>query len=278
MTQDENVLYRPEFPLSNSFDPDWVMDNQMGPNALWLMEWLCKDLDLKAEMRVLDLGCGTAMSSIFLAREFGVKVWAVDLWVDPDQNWRRICDAGVADKVYPLRVEAHALPFAKEFFDAVVSADSYHYYGTDTLYLGYLTRFVKPRGRIGVVIPGLTAPFTREIPHHLTQKQSNGTSFWEDECNSFLTKETWREIWEGSNRVDMERADTLPDGWRHWRDFEIALEKAGKNRFASLAEALDEDQGRYLGFVRLVGKRKSEETPVNLYDPGLIASMTNDVS
>ena len=88
--EQEHVLYRPEFPRSNTYDPDWVMDNQMGPNALWLMEWLCEDMDLKEDMWVLDLGCGTAMSSIFLAREFGVRVWAVDLWVDPDQNWRRI--------------------------------------------------------------------------------------------------------------------------------------------------------------------------------------------
>jgi ubiquinone/menaquinone biosynthesis C-methylase UbiE len=277
MTQDHHALYRPEFPLSNTYDPDWVMDNQMGPNALWLMEWLCEALDLKPEMRILDLGCGTAMTSIFLAREFGVQVWATDLWVDPDQNWRRIVDAGVDDRVYPLRAEAHALPFAKEFFDAVVTADSYQYFGTDTLYLGYLTRFIKPRGTIGVVVPGLMKPFSREIPHHLTRKQSNDTCFWEDECSSFLTKETWRQIWEGSNRVDRIEADTMPDGWRHWRDFENALEEAEKSRFASVAEALDEDQGRYLGFVRLVGKRKEGETPINLYDPGLIASMLNDV-
>ena len=73
MIQNQHALYRSEFPLSNSYDPEWVMDNQMGPNALWLMEWLCQDLDLKAEMRVLDLGCGTAMTSIFLARELGVS-------------------------------------------------------------------------------------------------------------------------------------------------------------------------------------------------------------
>ncbi len=280
MTQNEqeHVLHRPEFPRSNAYDPDWVMDHQMGPNALWLMEWLCEDMDLKEDMRVLDLGCGTAMSSIFLAREFGVRVWAVDLWVDPDQNWRRICDAGVADRVYPLRVEAHALPFAKEFIDAAVSVDAYQYFGTDTLYLGYLARFVKPQGRMGVVVPGLMTPFAGEIPSHLTQKQSNGTPFWEDECNSFLTKERWREIWESSNRIDLGQVDTMSDGWRHWRDFEAALEEAGKNQFDSVAEALDTDRGRYLGFIRLVGDRKEGSTPANLYDPGLIASMSNDAS
>jgi ubiquinone/menaquinone biosynthesis C-methylase UbiE len=41
----------------------------MGPNPLWLTEWLCELMDLRPGMRVLDLGCGRAPSSIFLAFE-----------------------------------------------------------------------------------------------------------------------------------------------------------------------------------------------------------------
>ena len=37
-------------------------------------------------MRVLDLGCGLAMSSIFLRREFDVQVWATDLWFNASEN------------------------------------------------------------------------------------------------------------------------------------------------------------------------------------------------
>lgn len=64
-------LVRAEFPRSARYDAEWMMDNQMGPNALWLLEWLCESLDLKPGMRVLDLGCGKAMTSIVLAKEFG---------------------------------------------------------------------------------------------------------------------------------------------------------------------------------------------------------------
>ena len=103
MSEEHHILYRSEFPRSNGYDPDWVMENQMGPNALWLIEWLCGEMDLKPDMRVLDLGCGTAMTSIFLAREFDVRVWATDLWIGPDENWERVCDAGLGDRVFPLR-------------------------------------------------------------------------------------------------------------------------------------------------------------------------------
>ena len=104
-------------------------------------------LDLRPGMRVLDLGCGRAMSSIFLRREFGVQVWATDLWFSASENLQRIRDAGVEDGVFPIHADARSLPFAAEFFDAIVSIDSFFYYGTDDLYLNYLARFVKPGGR-----------------------------------------------------------------------------------------------------------------------------------
>ena len=39
-----------------------------------------------------------------------------------------------------------SLPFAESSFDAIVSFDAYHYFGTDDLYLGYISAFLKPGG------------------------------------------------------------------------------------------------------------------------------------
>ena len=124
-TQSGTFIGRPEFPRSNRYDQGWMLDNQMGPNALWLCEWLCESLPLTPGMRVLDLGCGRAMTSVFLAREYGARVWAADLWMSPDNNWKRLLEAKVGADVCPMRVEAHALPFAQGFFDAVVSVGWY---------------------------------------------------------------------------------------------------------------------------------------------------------
>ena len=49
------LLTKNQFPRSNTSDHAWMLDNQMGPNALWLAEWLCTGLSLAPEMRVLDL-------------------------------------------------------------------------------------------------------------------------------------------------------------------------------------------------------------------------------
>src|SRR5262249_38564764 len=82
------------FPRSSNYHPEWVLAGvSSAANALWLTEWLCEALTLRPGMRVLDLGCGRAMSSIFLRREFGVQVWGVDLWFNPSENIQRIRDA-----------------------------------------------------------------------------------------------------------------------------------------------------------------------------------------
>ncbi|MBR9975325.1 MAG: methyltransferase domain-containing protein [Bacteroidetes bacterium] len=267
MTDIAEIFRRPEFPKSSSYDPEWMMDNQMGPNAVWLAEWLTEGMDLREGSRVLDLGCGKALTSIFLAREFGVQVWAADLWIGPDHNWRRAVEAGVGSRVFPLRAEAHSLPFAEGFFDAVVSVDAYQYFGTDELYLGYLARFLRPGAAIGVVVPALMREIV-DVPAHLLAPQANGKVFWEDECWSFKTSAWWERLWKRSGKVQGVRTDTLPDGWRHWRDFERALEAAGKGIFPSDAEALDRDAGATIGFARMLAERGDGEV-MNLYDPAL---------
>src|SRR5258708_6308052 len=78
MTADERFVSE-RFPRSSKYHPQWVIASASGgANALWLTEWLADALDLRSNMRVLDLGCGLAMSSVFLRREFGVQVWATE--------------------------------------------------------------------------------------------------------------------------------------------------------------------------------------------------------
>ena len=69
MTDLDPLLRKPDFPRSAKYDPAWMLENQMGPNALWLMEWLSEGLAFVPGMRVLDLGCGRALTSIFLAKD-----------------------------------------------------------------------------------------------------------------------------------------------------------------------------------------------------------------
>src|SRR5262249_35051445 len=108
----DNRLISERFPRSSKYNPDWILAGVSGgANSLWLMEWLTEALELRPGMRVLDLGCGRAAQSIFLRREFGVQVWATDLWCSASENLQRTRDAGVEDGVFPIHAEARSLPF-----------------------------------------------------------------------------------------------------------------------------------------------------------------------
>ncbi len=254
----EDSFRRAEFPRSAKYYPNWVLDNMMGPNAPWLTESLAECMDLRPGMRVLDMGCGKGLSSIFLAKEYGLQVWAVDLWIAASDNLGRIRDAGVEERVFPIHAEAHALPFADGFFDAMVSVDAYHYFGTGDLYLqDHMARLVKPGGQLGIVVPGLVEELTSDQPpEHLR-------SYWEPELFSLHSPAWWRRHWERSALVAVERADLVPDGWRLWMASDrLWSERLGKP--ADEADMLALDGGRVLGFTRMVASRN--ERPIARLD------------
>ena len=197
-------------------------------------------------MRVLDLGCGRACSSIFLRREYGVQVWATDLWFNASENLRRIRDAGVDDGVFPIHADARNLPFAAEFFDAIVSIDSFVYYGTDDLYLNYLARFVKPGGHIAIAGAGLMREIDGPVPRHLR-------NWWTIDLWCLHSARWWRRHWERTGIMDVEVADTMATGWRRWLDWQRAVAPGNKPEI----NALESDRGRYLGYVRIVGRRRA---------------------
>lgn len=241
-------LHLKAYPRSSDYDPEWVLQNLMGPNVLWLAESLCQIVKLRPHARLLDMGCGKAISSIFLAKEFGVEVWATDLWISASDNWTRISEAGMQDRVFPIHAEAHALPYAEGFFDALVSFDAYHYFGTDDLYLGYYSRFVRPGGQIGIVVPGLTHEFGSGLPGHLAP-------YWDWEFWTFHSPDWWKQHWQHFGKVEITHADSIPDGWEQWRLWLDVCAEAGYPMDARELEMLERDEGRNLGLVRVVARR-----------------------
>jgi SAM-dependent methyltransferase len=254
---DDDRLIAARFPRASAYHPEWVLGGAGGgANALWLAEWLGEALELRPGMRVLDLGCGRAMSSIFLHREFGVQVWATDLWFSAAENCQRVRDAGAQDGVFPIAANARALPFADEFFDAIVSIDSFMFYGTDDLYLNYLARFVKPGGPIGIALAGLTREIDGAVPEHLTE--------WcaDEMAHCLHSADWWRRHWERGGAVDVDLADALPEGWQYWRDWLRLIAPENEREI----QTLETDAGSSLGYVRVVGRRREE---AKLFDPVL---------
>ncbi len=249
-------MQHPDYPRASAYDPEWAYRNLMGPNSLWLAEALTQVLPLEPGMRVLDLGCGTAITSIFLARELGVEVWAADLWIEPTVNRRRIEEAGVGDRVFPIEAEAHTLPFARKFFDALVSIDSFHYFGTDVRYLSYAAQFVRPGGVLGIVVPG-NAIDADDLPDELVEGSAFGADY-----STFRSADWWARHWRRTAGVEVTHAEMLPEGRELWhRHHEAAAAWQG----TPVAETGDEplltsEHGKHMGFARVTARRTEELT------------------
>lgn len=230
----------------------------MGENVLFNLESLTSIIPLKPGLRVLDLGCGKAVSSIFLAKEFNVQVWAVDEAISASENYSRICVADCADKVFPLQLDARNLPFAEEFFDVVIVVDSYTYFGTDEKYLPYICQFIKPEGYMAIVDVCFEKEIEtlQEVPAFLRKDYQN---YW-----YFIHSITWwRQLWEKTGLVKIVVAEPVPAAdlirQQYVNDY---VETEEKDPFA---QALQKDKEQFISFFRLVGQRTSKEAYLQSY-------------
>ena len=129
----------------------------------------------------------------------------------------------------------------------IICVDSYYYFGTDDLYLNYLANFVKPGGVIAIVGSGLMQEIEGEVPEHLRE-------WWSGDLWSIHSAAWFRRHWERTGIMSVEVADIMPNGWQVWLDWQNTVCPDNVDEIT----ALKADQGNYLGYVRLVGRRKGE--------------------
>lgn len=237
-----------KYPLSEKYSTPELMAKIMGPNPLKLEEELLDNHRIPAGATVCDLGSGQGLTSVFLAKEYGFRVYAVDLWSDPEENRRFFAEMGLTDEqIVPVKADAEALPFDKEFFDAVVTIDSYNYFGRDPAYLDErLLPFVKPGGYIYIAIPGMKQDCHDNLPPELllswTPEQMDymhDTAWWSDmvsECKG-------AEVLSVSEMVSNEEV------WADWLKQE--------NEYAiGDRKSMEAGGGKYLNFIKIILRKK----------------------
>jgi cyclopropane fatty-acyl-phospholipid synthase-like methyltransferase len=248
----QDRLAHPRFPRSSSYDATWVLEHHMGPHPLWLLESLCERRSPSPQDRVLDLGCGQALTSVFLAREFGVAVVAADWWIAPEDNLGRLEAAGVSSSVTSLRAEAHAIPLASGQFDAVISIDAYHYFGTSDLYLAEMTRLLRPGGWLGIVVPGV-----REEPDEIPPPAL--AAHWDWDFCSFHSPRWWLRHWAKTGLVHVDDAWWIEGGhefWLRWAEITDDYARSmGQPPYKREVELLHADRDRLLGFTAIIATK-----------------------
>jgi SAM-dependent methyltransferase len=151
------------YPELAGYSRAGIHEELAGQGGLFLACDMAKLLKLRPGMRVLDLACGAGTTSVYPAKNFGVRVYAVDEDLSVSLP-RRAEEAGVSDLVEPIRADARKLPFPLESFDVVFCMNALFYFGTDDLYPSYLVSFLKGGGELVMGSPCYRAELEADAP------------------------------------------------------------------------------------------------------------------
>ena len=232
---------RNDFNISNNLS--FFNENMMGPNSVLMLEELLCNINLKPGMKILDLGCGKGLTSIFLAKKYNVNVFAVDLWIKAEENFERFKNLNVDDLVVSINSDAMNLPFSKNYFDAVISIDSYHYFGNNDIYFNkFLRPLLKKDALVIIAFPGMKYEVHKNIPEEMKK-------FWNEEA-----LEMWHSIdwWKPKfsnylNNFVIKELNCFDEAWNDWlkSDNEYAIDDK---------LMIEIDNGKYMNLIGITGK------------------------
>ena len=232
-----------KYTKSLKYDKPIFNEKIMGPNPLKLTEELLEDNQIPAHALVCDLGSGQGVTSVFIAKEYGFKVYAADLWSDSAENAVFFQTLGLSEEqIVSVKTDALNLPFAHEFFDAVISTDSYNYFGREKYYLdSKLLPFVKKGGLIYIAVPGMKKDCHDKLPAELL------LSWTPEQLEYMHDVDYWRDIVAASQTqiVEIREMESNEEVLADWlkQDNEYAINDR---------KSMEAGAGKYLNFIKIV--------------------------
>lgn len=224
-------------------EEDIKKQRMMGPDSLIIIDELLKDSENDKKIRILDLGCGKGLTSIYLSEKYkNADIFALDLWVDAADNYKFFKDYNLDSRIIPLNSNAEKLPFAEKYFDIIISIDSYHYFGLKKDYFKYnIKPLLKENGEIYIAVPGVKNDY-ETVPDDLKY------NIKEEDFKFFKSINYWKNLLEKElKEIKVEQMKCFHEAWQSWLscDNPYAVEDI---------ELLKADNGKYLNLISIKGK------------------------
>ena len=237
-----------KYILSKKYETPELESKIMGPNPIKLTEELMLGNKIPKGASVCDLGSGMGLTSVFLAKEYGFKVYAADLWSDPEENRKFFSSMGLDEtKIVPVKADASALSFKPGAFDAVVSVDSYNYFGRDEKYLDdKLLPVIKNGGYVYIAVPGMKKDCHGALPAELLLS-------WSPEQLEYIHDiPYWKKLIEKCRGAEIEEIIEMESNDEVWEDW---LRQDNEYAVGDRA-TMEAGGGKYLNFIKIVLRKK----------------------
>ncbi len=210
---------RADYPELDGYTRDEIYEDCMGGGALYLAARMARTMRLNPGDLVLDLGCGKGTTSIFLVRHFGVRVIAVDLWIDATFLDRKFSARGYQDRIVPLQLDVtERLPFADETFDAIFCMNSLSFYGGSVGFLQHLLKHLRRGCQFVMGMETFNAEFSMEerqnppaVFNYNLPPPDEQINVWEDDFSKMHSPPWWEKLFRDSGLLGVESCDELED-------------------------------------------------------------------
>jgi SAM-dependent methyltransferase len=184
-----------------------------GPGGLYLISLLARALELQPGAWVLDLGCGAAESSLYLAENYGASVIAADLRQAPEENAKKIEDRGHRGSIIPMRLDAaQPLPFPEGYFDAILCVNSLSFFGTDMVVLDRIARHLKVSGLFCSGGECLNEEFSHDQLADPPSVYDFAEQVWEEDFLKLHSPGWWADHVARSSELELVSCQELEDG------------------------------------------------------------------
>ena len=235
-----------KYVLSEKYNTKEFQSKIMGPNPVKLAEELLSDCKINKNSVVCDLGSGQGLTSVFIAKEYGFKVYAADLWSEPEENRKFFEKMGLSEEnIVSVKADALNMPFEKEFFDGIISVDSYNYFGRNKKFLDEkLLPYIKKGGYLYIAIPGMKKDLHKNLPKELLLSWTPEQMEYMHDCDY------WRDI-VGESSAEVICVEEMESNEEVWNDWLIQ-----ENEYAvGDRKSMQAGAGKYLNFIKIVLKK-----------------------
>lgn len=249
------------YPDLSVYGREGIHQGLHGQGGLFLARDMARLLGLKPGMRVLDLACGEGATSVYLAKTYGVEVYAVDEVAD-EGIASRASDAGVGGLVRPIWADARKLPFRQGFFDAMFVMNSLFYFGTDDLYPSYLLSLLMDGGELVVGSPCYRNELEADAPEEFLLEFPA--------CLAVHSPGWWRRHFEKTGLAQVLSSELHPLGALFWEDrvrFLIEscrpseMKPGRRDMVYAIIRMLNRDESGFVSHFMMHARRKDVRTP-----------------
>lgn len=210
---------RAQYPELDGYSNDECYQDFFGGGGLYLATHMLRTLRIKPNDVVLDLGCGKGETSIFLAKHYGARVIAMDLWTSKQFLNDKFKSRGYGDQISALQMDAREpLPFPENFFNAIFCMNSFNFYGGSVNYLKHLLQHLKPGGQICIGSEALSSEFTEEqmkVPPPVyafkLPPPNEHVDIFQDDFSKQHTPRWWKDLFQSSGLLHVESCHELSD-------------------------------------------------------------------